>query len=108
MIIDTDVDSDDAMAILYLMSNPKIEVIGLSVSATGFMLQNEGVPVALQLAALGGNPKLPVAYGSAIPMTALQSFPDAWRAGALQFYRGAGLPAITTPPDYVRSSNARG
>ena len=98
VIIDTDMDSDDAMAILYLLSSKKVEVLGLSVSGNGFMLPIDGVPVGLKIARLGGRPQLPVAYGELAGLLDVSGFPAQWREGAMQFYRQADLPEIATPP----------
>lgn len=98
VIIDTDVDSDDAMAILYLLSDPKVNVLGISVSGTGFMPLEKGVPIAQRIAALAGKPSLPVAYGTYLPINPLEGFPESWRQGAEKFYDNAGLPPVAAPP----------
>ena len=104
VIVDTDVDSDDAMAMLYLMNAPNIEVIGVTVTGTGFMLQIQGVPVALKLVRLGGSPDTPVSYGADSAIIPFAGFPDAWRESALNFYANAGLPDITVPPNPFSSA----
>ena len=35
LIIDTDMSTDDLMAILYLLNRPDIEIIGITVAGTG-------------------------------------------------------------------------
>ncbi|WP_462326037.1 nucleoside hydrolase [Desulfoplanes sp.] len=104
VIIDTDVDSDDAMAILYLMNVPNVEVIGVTVTGTGFMNQIQGVPVALKLVRLGGMPTIPVSYGADRAIVPFGGFPAAWQQSALDFYASAGLPDITVPPNPLPSA----
>ena len=117
VVIDTDMDSDDAMAILYLLASNKVEVLGLSVSGNGFMLPIDGVPIALRLIVLGGHPHLPVAYGRFQGLLDVGGFPQSWRQGAMTFYKNAGLPDAARPPypksaadlivDLVRASERR-
>ncbi|MBC8320143.1 MAG: nucleoside hydrolase [Bacteroidetes bacterium] len=64
VIVDTDADADDAMAISYLLQSKGIEVIAITVTGTGFMLQEQGVPVILKLLAMNGKPTIPVSYGA--------------------------------------------
>ncbi len=104
VIVDTDVDSDDAMAILYLMNAAGVKLDALTVTGTGFMLQVDGVPVALKLVDLGGATETPVSYGANTAILPFGGFPDEWRESALKFYADAGLPDIKAPPDPLSSA----
>ena len=73
VIVDTDVDSDDAMAILYLMNAAGVKLDALTVTGTGFMLQVDGVPVALKLVDLGGATDTPVS------LRRQHLYPSLWR-----------------------------
>jgi xanthine dehydrogenase/oxidase len=79
VIIDTDVDIDDWMAILYLLNHPGIEVAGLTVVGTGATHLEPGVRNALNLVQLAGSPDLPVAKGLETPMAYDHQFPASIR-----------------------------
>jgi xanthine dehydrogenase/oxidase len=79
VIIDTDVDIDDWMAILYLLNHPHIEVVGITVVGTGATHIEHGVRNALNLVRLAGFPNLPIARGIAKPMAYDHQFPESIR-----------------------------
>lgn len=62
VIIDTDVDTDDMMAIAYLLAEPTIEVKAISVLADGWSHQWSGVVNVMRLTQFFGQPGIPVAY----------------------------------------------
>eukprot|EP00931_Biecheleriopsis_adriatica_P086903 TRINITY_DN61459_c0_g1_i1.p1 TRINITY_DN61459_c0_g1~~TRINITY_DN61459_c0_g1_i1.p1 ORF type:complete len:425 (+),score=59.94 TRINITY_DN61459_c0_g1_i1:101-1276(+) len=62
VIIDTDMDTDDMMAIAYLLAEPTIEVKAISVLADGWSHQWSGVVNAMRLTQFFGQPSIPVAY----------------------------------------------
>jgi pyrimidine-specific ribonucleoside hydrolase len=63
VIIDTDSNIDDWMAILYLLNHPEIEVVGITVVGTGCAHLEPGVQNMLNLVQLAGHADLPVAAG---------------------------------------------
>lgn len=68
VLIDTDVDIDDWMAILYLLLHPRVDVLGLTITGAGAAHLSFGVTNALGLVALAGKPETPVAAGAKAPM----------------------------------------
>jgi len=62
VIVDTDVDTDDMMAIAYLLAEPTIEVKAISVLADGWSHQWAGVVNVMRLTQFFGQPDIPVAY----------------------------------------------
>ncbi|MFK5855157.1 MAG: nucleoside hydrolase [Bacteroidota bacterium] len=66
VIIDTDADVDDAMAILYLLQHPEISVDGITISGTGMSHPIPATKNILGLIELAGNPNIPVATGDTV------------------------------------------
>lgn len=98
IIIDTDPGIDDAMAILFALRSPEVEVIGLTTIFgnvhTGLATQN-----ALRLVEFAGQPDIPVAQGASLPLVAPLE-------GIADFVHGAdGLGNINMPPPAGRPSN---
>ncbi len=62
-IIDTDVGIDDAMAILYLLQHPGLDILGITIAGTGMSHMVPATENTLNLLALAGNPDIPVAQG---------------------------------------------
>lgn len=97
VVIDTDGGSDDAMAILYLLQHPEVEVLGITVSGTGIVHCDPGVANVeglVELAAPGAD--VPVACGRTEPLEGAREFPADWRAQADGRYDGL-LPAGVAP-----------
>lgn len=103
VIVNADMDSDDCMAILYLMHAPNTEVIGITITGNGFMLPDQGVPIAMQVAKLGGGEDIPVSYGAINSIVPYGGFPEVWRIPAIDFFAHAGLPSITGLPSKMSS-----
>ncbi|MEM8797617.1 MAG: nucleoside hydrolase [Pseudomonadota bacterium] len=66
VIIDTDPGIDDAMAILFALTHPEIELLGLT-AIFGNVTVDIGTRNALRLSELAGKP-VPVAKGAAVPL----------------------------------------
>lgn len=80
--IDTDVGSDDVMAILYLLSRPDVDVRAITVSGTGLVHCEPGVRTVLGLLEVAGSGDVPVACGRETPLGGSNAFPQDWRAAA--------------------------
>lgn len=93
VIIDTDMAPDDWMAILFLLQRPDIDVKAITVTGTGETHCEPGVDNALGLAALSGNPGIPVACGRESPLQGQNEFPEDWRQVADDM-AGLSLPVI--------------
>ena len=96
MIIDTDPGVDDAMAILYALSDPEIDLIGLT-SVFGNVTGAIATRNALALVELAGA-ETPVAAGASVPM--VQDLrPPADFVHGVEGFGDALLPAPTRAPD---------
>lgn len=90
VLITTDMALDDWSAILYLLHNKNIKVVGIAVDGAGEAhcdLKSgdiRGATNALGLLSLAGkeNEKIPVACGSSKPLKGDRVFPEAWRKEA--------------------------
>jgi len=94
---------DDWFAILYLLQNPKVEVIAITVTGTGEAHCNPGVQNAVGLVALADYSPIPVTCGHEIPLAGDHAFPDGWRAD-VDAMKGITLPVGNNPSD-VQDAN---
>lgn len=98
VVVDTDGGSDDAMALLYLLQHPDIDVIGITVSGTGIVHCDPGVANVLGWVELAGAAPVPVSCGRDGPMEGRRSFPESWRTQADGRYDGV-FPIGSGTPD---------
>ena len=100
LIIDTDMSSDDLMAILYLLSRKECEVLAITVAGTGICHARQGAQNALRMLSLAGKETqgIPVAVGDEEPLDGFHSFPEPWRVAADDLY-GVQLPSSPVQPD---------
>jgi len=103
IIIDTDMAVDDWFAILYLLQNPKVDVVAITVTGTGEAHCNPGVKNAVGLVALANHIPIPVACGRETPLAGDHTFPDGWRAD-VDSMKGISLPVGSNPSD-VQDAN---
>lgn len=92
VVVDTDLSTDDTIALLYLAGNPRVDVRAVTVSGTGLVHCPAGARIALDLLALAGRPEVPVACGSGEPLAGANAVPDSWRQAA------DGLFGLKLPP----------
>jgi pyrimidine-specific ribonucleoside hydrolase len=93
VVVDTAGGSDDAMALLYLLQHPGVEVAAITVTGAGLVhcpLGASNVAGVVELAAPDSD--IPIACGSGSPLEGDRAFPDEWRAQADSRYGGI-LPA---------------
>jgi pyrimidine-specific ribonucleoside hydrolase len=88
---------DDWLAILYMLQRQDIDVKAITVAGTGEAHCGPGVQNALGLAALAGQPDIPVACGRETPLQGAHAFPEAWRLGS-DGVLGLRLPANPNGP----------
>lgn len=102
VIIDTDVDFDDYMAIVYLMQNPAVEVIAISVTGCGAAHLSRGVENVANLLTLFGESalSLPVLRGAKAPLRYSNVFPQSVRADA-DIHYDAAFPGVNLCPNIV-------
>jgi inosine-uridine nucleoside N-ribohydrolase len=97
VIVDTDMSSDDIMALCYLVERPDISVQAITVEGSGVAHGPAGARNVLRLLrALGIHRTIPVGYGQPGPLAGTQAFPPAWRSAADGMY-DLNLPAWPGP-----------
>jgi len=102
VIIDTDVDFDDYMAMVYLLQNPDIEVIAISITGCGAAHLSHGVNNVANLLTLFGEEALstPILKGSPAPLRYSNVFPGSVRTDADCHY-DAVFPGTNPSPNIV-------
>jgi pyrimidine-specific ribonucleoside hydrolase len=79
VIIDTDMTTDDWMAILYILNNPDIDVEAITVTGTGFGTCESGTYIALGLLAMTEYGNVPVSCWTDTPLMGENPVPPEWR-----------------------------
>ncbi len=97
IIIDTDADLGDLMAITYLVKNPMIDVRAITTVGTGMTHWEYGAKNILNLLDLLGQFSFPVAYGMQKSLSPVTSYPANWRRQADQV-SGIKLPLSLAKP----------
>jgi pyrimidine-specific ribonucleoside hydrolase len=102
VVVDTDVGADDAMALLFALRDPTLDVRAVTVIGTGLAHCEPGMRNARALLALAGAAEVPVACGPTEPLAGDAAFPEEWRAAADGFF-GLEAPVLAgdleEPPD---------
>src|ERR1051325_10775771 len=101
VLIDTDVDIDDWMAILYLSMHPDVDLRGLPTTGVGASHLTPGTRNALNLLQLTGKPDVPVAKGTNAPLRYSNVFPASIRGPIDAVYN---VPLPTNPNGPVAES----
>ena len=94
VIVETDMDASDAMALLYLLHRADVKVTAIVVDGDGEARCPRGATNALSLAALAGKPDIPVGCGRPRPLKGTHVFPKGWRDAADNLW---GLPRPAKP-----------
>lgn len=100
VIIDTDVALDDWMAILFLLSNPSIKVVGITTTGVGAAHLTAGTNIVQSLLVVAGQPDIKVAKGTSVPLLYSNVFPGDWRALVDRAY-DLSLPQNPNPAQSV-------
>lgn len=79
IVIDTDMASDDWMAILYLLQRTDVTIKAITVTGTGEAHCAPGIQHAVGLMTLAGYDKVPVACGRETPLQGNHAYPNSWR-----------------------------
>lgn len=84
VIIDTDADVDDAMAIMYLLQHSELSVDGITIAGTGMSYPIPATKNVLGLIELAGKPDIPVAVGDTVAINSNNTLlrPVEWLAMA--------------------------
>jgi pyrimidine-specific ribonucleoside hydrolase len=91
VIIDTDMVTDDWMAILLTFKNPDFDVKAITVTGTGFAYCDSGTRIALGLVELAGQGDIPVSCWRDEPLFGDNAPPSDWRVN-MEGAEALGLP----------------
>jgi inosine-uridine nucleoside N-ribohydrolase len=103
LVVDTDLASDDVLALLYLVSHPQVDLLAVTVTGAGEVTCPRGADIAAGLLTVLGAGDVPVACGRSTPLDGDRTFPSEWRAAADAAY-GLALRTVHAPdgaPDAV-------
>jgi len=109
VLIDTDVDIDDWMAILHLSMHPNVDLRGITTTGVGACHLTPGTQNALNLLQLTGKPDVPVAKGTNAPLSYSNVFPTSIR-GPIDAVYNVPLPKNPNSPvnesavDFLRAT----
>ena len=79
VIIDSDMGWDDVLSIAYLMKDPSIDIIGLTVTGCGETDLGWGTIIAQHLLGIGNHQGTPVARGTDVPLALHNVFPQLFK-----------------------------
>jgi len=79
VIIDTDMGWDDVLSILYLMKNPSVEIVGVTVTGCGETDLRWGTVIAKTLMELGCQTQAKVCVGTSTPLKFDHVFPQSFK-----------------------------
>jgi inosine-uridine nucleoside N-ribohydrolase len=96
VMVDTDLASDDLVALAFLLSSTEVDVRAITVSGTGEVRCPRGVEVAMGLLSITGDDEVPVACGRRTPLAGEHAFPADWRDAADDAW-GLALPDVEAP-----------
>lgn len=96
VVVDTDLASDDMVALLFLLSSNEVDVRAVTVSGAGEVRCPRGLEVARGLLAVTGHDQVPVACGRSTPLAGDHAFPTEWRDAADAAW-GLELPDVEVP-----------
>lgn len=82
VVVDTDLASDDLVALAFLLASAEVDVVAVTVSGTGEVRCPRGVEVVRGLLAVTGDEDVPLACGRTDPLAGDHAFPDEWRDAA--------------------------
>src|SRR5271169_1584842 len=91
VIIDTDCNSDDFMAIAFLLGRKDVRIEAITVD-NGVAHVRAGASNLLRLLQLSGHGQVPVFIGRETPMRGERAFPDSWREISDTLLRGLDMP----------------
>ncbi len=79
IIYDTDMAIDDWLALLYLAKHPDVDIVGVTISASGESHCAPGLDNVRNLLALANHPQVPVGCGDDYPLDGYFVFPEPWQ-----------------------------
>ena len=99
LVVDTDLSSDDVLALLYLAQDPGVDLRAVTVSGSGLVHCPGGARIAQDLLAVAHRRDVPVACGPDLPLSGFNEVPAAWRGAADRFF-GLTLPPARGRPQH--------
>jgi pyrimidine-specific ribonucleoside hydrolase len=99
VVIDTDMSLDDTMALPFLLREPGIDVLAVTVVGTGLVHCLDGLQVVARIMATLRSGDIPTSCGRSEPLAGTHAFPDAWRAAADDGYGLALERSPVSVPD---------
>jgi inosine-uridine nucleoside N-ribohydrolase len=108
VVIDTDVSSDDTMALPFLLREATLDVLAVTVVGTGLAHCGGGLQAVANILATLGIDAMPVACGRSEPLAGTHALPAEWRAAAdagfgLALERRSVSPSDLAAPALIRS-----
>lgn len=82
VVVDTDMSSDDTMALPFLLREPSLDVLAVTVIGTGLVHCGAGLQAVTNILATLGIDDVPVSCGRSEPLAGTHAFPAEWRAAA--------------------------
>ena len=97
VVLDYSPTLSDAGALLYLASNPAVDLVAVTLPGTGEADCEPGVRTTRSLLAIAGHPNVPVGCGRNTPLVGSRDWPDEWRTEVNRW--GADmLPPVAEQP----------
>jgi len=106
LIIDTDMDYDDVMGLLFAARSPNVELLLVTVCNTGFGWPIWATDLARAVLQRVGAGTVPVANGTSTPFAAAATFPEAWGVQTINYLGppfGVSSSSGSTVPDALAS-----
>lgn len=104
LIIDTDMGTDDWLAIAYIAQNKKIELLGITIVGNGIASCNNAAHNAQYILNMSErNARKPIGCGSIWPMDGYASYPKIWRETGANMM-GEKIPPINPEKIYPDST----
>lgn len=97
LVVDTDLSSDDIVALAYVARDPHLRLTAVTVSGTGLVGCPAGARHAGALLSALGRGDVPVACGATVPRRGGNVVPADWRRWADRMF-GLSLPPAATAP----------
>ena len=98
VVVDTDMGTDDVMALLFLLRRPDVSVTAVTIDGDGLTHRDAGVRNARALLAMAGASEVPVAGGRTSPLAGDNAFPEEWRTYADDLTAVPDLPEPSGAP----------
>lgn len=103
LIIDTDADIDDMMAVLYLLKSPRVDIKAITTVGDGVTHWEYGAKNISNLLELAGSSRIPIARGARKSLSPAGTVPSDWRTEADEV-AGIKLPNNPVQPIRVHAS----